>query len=62
MFLLKSPHQCDSNKYTQYTIFTIKKIPEIIPKMQLWEMYTYFLRMSLFLLANVVILTVYLTL
>ena len=25
MFSLKSPHRGDSNKYTQYTIFNIKK-------------------------------------
>ena len=26
MFSLESPHQGDSNEYTQYTIFNIKKI------------------------------------
>ena len=25
VFSLKSPHRCDSNEYTQYTIFNIKK-------------------------------------
>ena len=25
MFSLESPHGCDSNEYTQYTIFNIKK-------------------------------------
>ena len=25
MFSLESPHRCDSNEYTQYTIFNIKK-------------------------------------
>ena len=25
MFSLESPHQGDSNKYTQYTVFDIKK-------------------------------------
>ena len=32
MFSLESPHQGDSNKYTQHTIINIKrKSPEIIP-------------------------------
>ena len=26
MFSLESPHCCDSNEYTQYTVFNIKKI------------------------------------
>ena len=25
MFSLESPHRCESNEYTQYTIFNIKK-------------------------------------
>ena len=37
VFLLESPHRGDSNEYTQYTIFNIKrKSPLIIPNLQLW--------------------------
>ena len=33
VFLLESPHQGDSNEYTQYTIFNIKKkITQNYPK------------------------------
>ena len=39
MFSLESPHRGDSNKYTQYTIFNIrKKIPEIIQNLQLCDL------------------------
>ena len=35
---LESPHRGNSNQYTQYTIFNIKrKLPLIIPNLQLWE-------------------------
>ena len=35
MFSLESPHRGDSNEYTQYTIFNIKKkSPEIIMNLQ----------------------------
>ena len=37
VFLLESSHRGDSNKYTQYRIFNIKrKSPKIIPNLQLW--------------------------
>ena len=36
VFSLESPHQGDSNVYTQYTIFIIKKSPQIILNLQLW--------------------------
>ena len=40
MFLLESPHGGDSNEYTQYTIFNIKKkITQIIRNLQLWDVY-----------------------
>ena len=32
MFSLESPHQGDSNEYTQYTIFNVKKIAIKYPK------------------------------
>ena len=36
VFSLESPHRGDSNEYTQYTIFNIKrKSPKIIPNVQL---------------------------
>ena len=42
MFSLEPPHRGDSNEYTQYTIFNMKKgkshyIITIIPKLQLWD-------------------------
>ena len=38
VFSLELPHRCDSNEYTQYIIFNIKrKSPEIIPNLQLWD-------------------------
>ena len=37
VFSSESPHRGDSNEYTQYTIFNIKKkSPSIIPNLQLW--------------------------
>ena len=40
VFSLESPHQGDSNEYTQYTIFNIeRKSPEIIPNLQLWDFF-----------------------
>ena len=37
LFPLESPHRGDSNVYTQYTIFIIKKkITQIILNLQLW--------------------------
>ena len=37
VFSLESPHRDDSNEYTQYTIFSIKrKSPLIITNLQLW--------------------------
>ena len=37
VFSLESPHRGDSNEYTQYTIFNIKKeITLINPDLQLW--------------------------
>ena len=33
MFSLESPHRGDSNEYTQYTIFNIKKEKENHPKL-----------------------------
>ena len=37
MFSLESPHQGDSNEYTQHTIFNIKtKSPLIIQSLPLW--------------------------
>ena len=40
VFSLESPHGGDSNEYTQYTLFNIKKSPEIIPKLQLWDFFS----------------------
>ena len=38
VFSLESPHRGDSNDYTQYTIFKIKKkITPIIPNLQIWD-------------------------
>ena len=38
MILLESPRRGDSNEYTHYTIFNIKrKSPLIIPNLQLWD-------------------------
>ena len=39
MFSLESPHRGDSNEYTQYTIFNIKKEKShsFIPNLQLWD-------------------------
>ena len=40
MFSLESPHKGDSNVYTQYTIFIIKrKSPQIILNPQLWDFF-----------------------
>ena len=40
MFSLESPHRGDSNVYTQYTIFNIKrKSPKIILNLQLWDLF-----------------------
>ena len=40
MLSLESPHQGDSNEYTPYTIFNIKKkITLIIPNLQLWDIF-----------------------
>ena len=38
VFSSDTPHRGDSNEYTQYTIFNIKKkkSPLIIPNLQLW--------------------------
>ena len=40
VFLLDLPHRGDSNEYTQYTIFNIKKrkSPQIILNLQLWDL------------------------
>ena len=35
VFSLESPYRGDSNEYTQYILFNIKKSPEIIPNLQL---------------------------
>ena len=35
MFSLESPYRGDSNGYTKYTVFNIKK--KIIPNLQLWD-------------------------
>ena len=38
VFSLESPHRSDSNEYTQYTIFNIKRnLPEIIQILQLCD-------------------------
>ena len=38
VFSLESPHLGDSNVYTQYTIFKIKrKSPQTILNLQLWD-------------------------
>ena len=34
MFSLESPHRGDSNEYTQYTVFNIKKKKKITPNLQ----------------------------
>ena len=40
VFSLESPHRGDSNEYTQYTIFNLKrKITLIIPNLQLWDFF-----------------------
>ena len=40
VFSLESPHPGDSNEYTQYTIFNIKRKPtKIISNLQLWEFF-----------------------
>ena len=40
MFSLESPHRGDSNEYTQYTIFKLKrKSLLIILNLQLWEFF-----------------------
>ena len=39
MFSIVSPHQCNSNEYTQYTIFNINKITLIILNLQLWDFF-----------------------
>ena len=40
VFSMESPHRGDSNEYTQYTVFNIKKgkSPSIITKLQLWDL------------------------
>ena len=39
VFSLQSPHRGDSNEYTQYTIFNMKKKNTLnIPKPQLWDL------------------------
>ena len=39
-FSLESPRLGDSNEYTQYTSFKIKrKSPEIIPNLHLWDFF-----------------------
>ena len=41
MFSLESPHRCDSNEYTQYTIFsTKKKITVNYPKSAAMEFFS----------------------
>ena len=41
MFSLESPHLGDSNKYTQYTIFNIKrKSPLVIQNLQLRDFFS----------------------
>ena len=41
VFSLESPHRGDSNEYTQYTIFNMKKKnPKIIPNLQLWAVFS----------------------
>ena len=39
MFSLESPHRGDSDEYSQYAIFNIKKrkSPLFIPNLQLWD-------------------------
>ena len=37
VFSLESPYLGGSNKYTQYTIFNIKKSPKIILNLELWD-------------------------
>ena len=38
VFSLESPHRGNSNEYTQYTIFIIKKeITQISPNLHLWD-------------------------
>ena len=41
VFSLELPHLGDSNEYTQYSIFNIKKekSPEIILNLQLWDFF-----------------------
>ena len=41
VFALQSPYEGDSNEYTQYTIFYMKKreTPYIIPSLQLWDFF-----------------------
>ena len=40
VFSLELPHPGNSSEYKQYTIFNIeKKIPEIIPNLQLWDFF-----------------------
>ena len=40
VFSLESPHQGDSNEYTQYTIFNIKKSHLFIPNMPLCDFFS----------------------
>ena len=45
MFSLESPQRGDSNEYTQYSIFNIKKkITLNIPNLQLWDFFSYELK------------------
>ena len=40
VFSLESPHRVDSDEYTKYTIFDIKrKTPLIIPNLQMWDFF-----------------------
>ena len=40
MFKFESPHGGDSNEYTQYTIFNIKRKSHlVIPNLQLWDLF-----------------------
>ena len=39
MFSLESPRRGDSNEYTQYTFFNVKrKSPKITPNLLLWDL------------------------
>ena len=51
VFSLESPHRCDSDEYTQFTIFNMKKenhtIIIIIQNLQLWDFFVVDSRPSL---------------